>query len=83
MQNLPIDVILSMRHKKQKVLLNKLLALADYNIVAICGNSLCYEVDGVTEYNNDIRWGEEVGNIMCDPDYQTDVDNMHLFVRSK
>ncbi len=69
--------------RKQKDLLNKLLAQADHNIVAICGNSLCYEVDGITKYNNDIQWGEEVENIMHDSDYQTDVDNMHLFIRRK
>lgn len=69
--------------KKQKDLLNKLITLADYNIVAICGNSLCYEADGITEYNNDIQWDEVVEDIMHDSDYQTDVDNMHLFVKRK
>ena len=69
--------------KKQKELLNKLLARADHNIVAICGNSLCYEIEGMPEYDNEIQWGEVVDSIIRDPDYQTDVDNMHLFIKNK
>ena len=61
----------------KKYLLN---VLSRYKTVAILGDRLFYQIDEETVEDDMLGWDEYFYEIMSDPNFKTELENMHMII---
>ncbi len=59
----------------------KILLSADDNAAVMLGNTLAYDIDGITQYRNDLPLNDYEEEIIKSHLFICDLDNMQIFIR--